>query len=111
MKQSDNVKQKFKSIFFYLRQELSRTTAIGKKLLTAGRTNSHLKETYENLGRLIEIKIDKEEISVEDPRVRALLHTIKACKKDLKELEDQVHNIKFSPSPEDISKKVTYRKD
>ena len=34
-------------------QEIVKTGVIGKKMLTASRTNAHLKETYEDLGRLV----------------------------------------------------------
>lgn len=111
MKKSDNLKTSFTRFIFNIRQEILKTSHIGKKLLTAGRTNSHLKDTYESLGRLIEYKIDRGEMNPEDPRIRALIHTIKACKKDLKELEEQVNKIKFAPAPEDISKRLPPKDD
>jgi len=111
VKKSDNFKAKINKLFFSFHREVLRTSAIGKKLLTAGRTNSHLKDTYEILGRVIESKIDRGELSIDDPKIRSLLHTIKACKKDLKELEEQVNQIKFSPSPEDISGRLPPKND
>jgi hypothetical protein len=110
VKESDNFKRRFNQIVFNLHREILKTSAIGKKLLTAGRTNAHLKDTYEKIGRQIEYKIDLGELDISDPKITALLHTIKACKKDLKELEEQVNKIKFSPAPEDISKKLPINK-
>lgn len=107
----NSFKNKFNKMFFSLHQEILKTSAIGKKLLTAGRTNSHLKETYEELGRIIEQKVERGELNIDDSKIRSLLHTIQACKKDLKEIEEQVNRIKFSPSPEDISKRLPPRDD
>jgi hypothetical protein len=108
MSRQRNIKKKFSQIVFNLHQEILRTSSIGKKMLSAGRTNAHLRECYEELGRLIETKIDSNDTSLEDAKVRLLVSSIKACKKDLKEIEEQVNRIKFSPCPEDISKKLPY---
>jgi hypothetical protein len=106
-----NLRNKFNNFVLSLQKEIFKTSAIGKKLLTAGRTNSHLKDTYEELGRIIELKVDRGELDIEDPKIKSLLHTIKACKKDLKEIEEQVYKIKFSPAPEDISKRLPPKDD
>jgi hypothetical protein len=99
-----NFKNRVNRFVYSFHQEILKTGHIGKKLITAGRTNSHLKDSYEELGRLIESKIDLNELEINDHKVKALMHTIKACKKDLKEIEDQVNQIKFCSSPIDISK-------
>lgn len=111
MDKQNNIKKKCNSFFWNLKTEILRTSVIGKKLLTAGRTNSHLKDTYEELGRMIETKVSNGEIEIDDPKIRSLLHTIKACKKDLREIEEQVNKIRFAPSPEDISKRLPPRED
>lgn len=92
-------KAKLNRLFFGFQQEVIKTSVIGKKLLTASRTNAHLKETYEELGRLLEKGIDSGEVEWDSAKVRALLHTVRACKKDLEEIERQVHKIKFSAGP------------
>ncbi len=74
-----------------------RTTAIGKKMLTASRTNAHLKDTYEQLGRLLEKGVENGEVDWDSPRMRALLHSIKACKKDLEDIEKKLNKLKFPP--------------
>lgn len=85
--------------FFNFHKEVVKTGVIGKKLLTASRTNAHLKDTYEELGRLLEKGIDSGEVDWDSAKLRALIHTAKACKKDLEHIEKQVHKIKFSASP------------
>lgn len=92
-------KAKLNRLFFGFQQEVIKTSVIGKKMLTASRTNAHLKETYEELGRLLEKGIESGEIECDSARIRALLHTVRACKKDLEEIERQVHKIKFSAGP------------
>ncbi len=111
MSDQKNIKNKCHSFIGNLKTEILRTSAIGKKMLTAGRTNSHLKDTYEELGRIIENKVSSGEIEIDDAKIRSLLHTIKACKKDLREIEEQVNKIRFAPAPEDISKRLPPRDD
>lgn len=105
MKKS-NWKDNTKYWIFCFHQEVIKAAVLGKKLLKASRTNAHMKETYEELGRLLEKGVDAEEVNWDSPKMRALLHTIKACKKDIEHIENQVHKIKFSSGPkgsEDIS--------
>ena len=97
-------KRKINHWFFSVHQEILKTSVIGKKLLTASRTNSHLKETYEELGRLAEKDIEQGILDWDSPKARACLQTIRACKKDLADIEKQVHKIKFAAGPEDIAK-------
>ena len=92
--------------FFNFHQEIIKTGVIGKKLLTASRTNAHLKDTYEELGRQLEKGIESGEVDWDSANVRALIHTVKACKKDLEHIEKQVYKIKFATGPkgpQDIS--------
>ncbi len=99
MKKQSDWKAKLNRFFFGFQQEMIKTSVIGKKMLTASRTNAHLKDTYEELGRLLEKAIDSGEVEWDSAKVRALLHTVRACKKDLEEIERQVHKIKFSAGP------------
>jgi hypothetical protein len=110
MKKNSNWKANLDRMFFTFHQEVIKAGVIGRKLLTASRTNAHLKDTYEELGRLLEKGIESGEIEWDSAKVRALLHTANACKKDLEHLEKQVYKIKFSAGPkgpEDISLKIT----
>ncbi len=99
MKKESNWKKWLSHCLANFYQELIKTSVIGKKLLTASRTNAHLKETYEELGRLLESGIESGEVKWESAKVQSLLHIIKACKSDLEDLERQVHKIKFSSGP------------
>ena len=104
MGNQQNWKRKINYWFLNVHQEILRTSVIGKKLLTASRTNAHLKETYEELGRLAEKEIEQGLLEWDSPKANSYLHTIRACKKDLAEIDKQVHKIKFASGPEDISK-------
>lgn len=99
MKNKSDWKSRLNRLLFGFQQEVIKTSVIGKKMLTASRTNAHLKETYEELGRLLEKGIDSGEVEWDCAKVRALLHTVRACKKDLEEIERQVHKIKSSAGP------------
>jgi hypothetical protein len=109
MNKKNNWKVKFEHWLFSFHQEVIKTGVIGRKLLTASRTNAHLKETYEELGRLLEKGIDSGEVEWDSAKVRALLHAAKACKKDLEHIEKQVYKIKFASGPkcpQDISRQI-----
>lgn len=69
---------------------------ICRKMLTASRTNAHMKETYEELGRLVEAAVRDNQLQIDNPKVKSLIHTIEACKKDLVHLEKQVNKIRFA---------------
>ncbi len=110
MKKKSDWKFRLNQMFFSFHREVIKTSVIGKKMLTASRTNAHLKETYEELGRLLEQGIDSKEIEWDSAKIRALLHSAKACKKDLEEIEKQVYKIKFSAgpkAPQDISEQLS----
>lgn len=95
MKKKSQLKYKFSFWFLNFHKEILKTSAIGKKMLTASRTNAHLKDTYEELGKLLEKGVENGEVDWDSPKMRALLHTIKACKKDLEEIEKKMNKIKF----------------
>ena len=106
MKKNSNWKANLNRWFFGFHKEVIKAGVIGKKLITASHTNAHLKNTYEELGRLLEKGIESGEVDWDSAKVRVLLHTAKACKKDLEHIEKQVYKIKFAAGPkgpEDIS--------
>lgn len=105
MRQPKNNSQGIREMISQFQQEVVKTGIIGKKMLTASRTNAHLKETYEELGRLAFEALKKEEFEWYHPRLKHMMQTIEACQKDLEEIENQVQKIKFSSAPEDISRK------
>ena len=106
MKKNSNWKAVLNRFLFSFHQEVIKTSVIGKKMLTASRTNAHLKDTYEELGRTLEKGLETGEVQWDSTKVKALLNTVRACKKDLEEIERQVYKIKFSSgpkAPQDIS--------
>lgn len=96
MKKKSLLKSKFNFWLLNFHKELKKTADIGKKMLTASQINVHMKVTYEELGRLLEKGIDNGDLEWDSPKIRALLYDIKACKKDLEEIERTMNNIKFS---------------
>ena len=99
MKKKSQLKGKFNFWLLNFHKELMKTSAIGKKMLSASRTNAHMKDTYEELGKLLEKAVENGEVDWDSPKMRALLHTIKACKKDLSEIEEKMNKIKFQALP------------
>lgn len=95
MKKRMNLRIKFNYWLHNIQNEIKKTSAIGRKMLTASRTNAHLKDTYEELGKLLEKGVDSGEVDWDSARLRALLHSVKACKKDLEEIERKMNKIKF----------------
>jgi len=95
MKKRMSLRIKFNYWFHNIQNEIKKTSAIGRKMLTASRTNAHLKDNYEELGKLLEKGVDSGEVDWDSARLRALLHSVKACKKDLEEIERKMNKIKF----------------
>ena len=95
MKKRSKLKGKFNFWLLNFHKEIMKTSAIGKKMLTASRTNAHLKDTYEELGKLLERGVENGEVDWDSPKMRALIHTIKACKRDLEDIELKMNRIKF----------------
>lgn len=95
MKKRSKLKGKFNFWLLNFHNEIMKTSAIGKKMLTASRTNAHLKDTYEELGKLLEKGVENGEVDWDSPKMRALIHTIKACKSDLEDIEKKMNKIKF----------------
>lgn len=95
MKKSSRLKGRFNFWLLNFHKEVMKTTAIGKKMLTASRTNAHLKDTYEELGKLLERGVENGEVDWDSPKMRALIHTIKACKRDMEDIERKMNKIKF----------------
>lgn len=98
---------KFQEILQTCQDEVKRTTEIGKKMLSASRTNTNLHEAYEELGHLVAKAIDRGELKWDNPKVTELLETIANCEKDLESIEEEVNKIKFAAGPVDVSKEET----
>ncbi|MAF79066.1 MAG: hypothetical protein CME60_12965 [Halobacteriovoraceae bacterium] len=96
MEKNSDWKLKFNEIFQICQGELKKTTDIGKKMLSASKTNSTLNESYEELGRMVTRALNDNELEWENPRVQEILKTIEGCKKDLEKMEEEVNDIRFS---------------
>ncbi|MFT6068340.1 MAG: hypothetical protein ACJAT2_000107 [Bacteriovoracaceae bacterium] len=107
MQKQHGWQSRFQEILQTCQDEVKRTTEIGKKMLTASRTNTSLHEAYEELGHLAAKSIASGDLKWEDPKVTEILGTIKECEKDLESIEEEVNKIKFSAGPVDISKETS----
>jgi hypothetical protein len=107
MNKNQQWKDKVQEMFQVCQEEIKRTTKIGKKMLTASKTNTCRHEAYEELGQLAAKEIEAQNLSWEHPRVVELLEMIKNCETDLDEIEEEMNKIKFSASPQDVSDKPT----
>ncbi|MBL7665099.1 MAG: hypothetical protein JNM93_08200 [Bacteriovoracaceae bacterium] len=90
-------KAKFQDLVQSAQDEIKKTTAIGKKMISASKSNSTLHDAYEKLGILVEKAIHNNEIKWEDPQVTEILEQIKNCKDELNRFEEEVRQIKTSP--------------
>jgi uncharacterized protein YicC (UPF0701 family) len=101
MNQNQAWKEKVQEIFQTCSDEIKKTTEIGMKMLSASKTNSQLHESYEELGHLVYKAMKNNEVEWDNARAKELLALIMSCKKDLKDLEEEVVKIKESHPPQD----------
>lgn len=90
-------KQRVQDLFNTAQEELKRTTEIGKKMLSASKTNTDLHESYEELGIMVVEAIRKGTLEWDNPRVKELINSIENCEQDLSEIEKEVNHIRFAP--------------
>lgn len=87
-------KNRFQDLVSSAQEEIKKTTAIGKKMLSASQSNSTLHDTYEELGMLAEKAIRNKDLVWDDPKVSELISEIKKLKEDLSKYESDVRDIK-----------------
>ena len=104
VKKDKQWRHKFKNLMDNCQQEVKRTTEIGKKMLSASKTNSCLHESYEELGALVMKAIKAGELEWSHPKVKELIAQIENCENDLNTIENEVNKIRFPTAPIDISK-------
>jgi len=80
--------------------EIKKTTEIGKKMLSASRTNTCLHDAYEELGQLTAEALESGELKWENAKAQELINTISSCEKDLELIDSEVSKIKFAAGPE-----------
>ncbi len=105
MNKNTEWKSKFTEIVQTCQSELKRTTDIGKRMLSASKTNTTLHESYEEIGTLVVKALKNGELQWDNPRVNEILNTIKGCEKDLELMEKEVNHIRFSESDKDTTTK------
>ncbi len=86
--------KRFSRLMHTAGQEFKRTTAIGKKMLSATKSNTTLHEKYEKLGMLLEAAIASKELDWENKEVHRILSEISTLKQELDKFEEDVKNIK-----------------
>ncbi|MCF8058624.1 MAG: hypothetical protein K9K67_04965 [Bacteriovoracaceae bacterium] len=96
MDKQNDWRNKFQEVFQVCSEELKKTTEIGKKMLSASKTNTTLHETYEELGVLVARAIKNNELQWDNEKVQKLLMKIEGCESDLKGIEEEVNDIRFS---------------
>ena len=95
-------KDKVQELFQVCTDELKRTTEIGKKMLSASKTNTNLHEAYDELGHLAAKALDSGTLQWDDPKAKELVAKIKECENDLEFIESELKKIKFASAPQDI---------
>lgn len=96
MSAESNFKDRMHKMLATCQGEFKRTTEIGKRMLTASKTNTKLHENYEELGLMVAKALCSGELKWENTRVHEILGEIKSCEKDLESIEDEVNNIRFA---------------
>lgn len=94
----DNWKEKFSGLLNTCQDELKKTTEIGKKMFAASKTNSDIKENYEELGVILFKGLEDGSIKLESDKALKLCEQIKAWQKDLESIEADVQAIKKEES-------------
>lgn len=98
-------KRKVHHFFRDCQSEFKRTTEIGRKMLSASKTSTTLRDAYEELGQILEKEIDRGNTSFTHPKIMDLLAVVKACKNDLEHIEGEMNRIRFEAGPEVASDK------
>ena len=83
--------------------EIKKTTDIGIKMFSASKTNSCLKDSYEELGRLVAKELNEDRLDWKHTKLEVLLKTITDCEESLVEIEKNMNKVRFSSGPEDVS--------
>ena len=100
MQKNPDWRVRMQEIFQVCQEEVKRTTEIGKKMLTASKTNTGLHEAYEELGIFTAEALKNGDLQWDEPKVARLLETISNCEKDLRSIQDEVNDIRFAQSSE-----------
>ena len=96
MEDKSGWKDKFNNLFNTCQGEIKKTTEIGKKMLSAGKENAQLTETYEKLGKLVYKALDSGSLKWENQEAADHCKEIKGLITKLEKIESDVKDIKGS---------------
>jgi glutamate dehydrogenase/leucine dehydrogenase len=94
MNEDSKWKGKVQGFLNVCQEEIVKTTEIGKKMLSASKTNSILKDHYEEIGKIVVKELKAGRLEWEHPRVNELSREIEKCKQELQKMEADVQKIK-----------------
>ena len=100
-------KSKFQEMIQVCQEELKKTTEIGKKMLSASKANSDLREAYEDLGHFVVTETRKGNLTWDSKEIETYMEKISQKEAELEEIEKEVKKIKVSPAPEDVQSDST----
>ncbi len=90
-------KSKVQGLLGSCQDEFKKTTAIGKKMLSASKTNSSLAHYYQKLGKLTEQQLELGEFEWQNSKAEEILIKLKNLKLELNHYEDEVQSLKKDP--------------
>ena len=98
-KEISHWKSRMQELLHTCRDEMKRTTVIGKKMISASRISGTLNNAYEELGELAAKELKAGKLEWEHPRIKRILETILECEGQLEEVESEVNKIRFADEP------------
>ena len=104
-------KSKVQEMLQICQEELKKTTEIGKKMLTASKASSDLREAYEDLGTLAVSEIRKGNLNWENESVKKILEKISEKESELEVIETQVKEIKVAAENNQSSTDASHSND
>jgi hypothetical protein len=111
MNSNNRIKNKVKTFLSSAKQEIEKTTSLGKKMLNASKTNSELHNTYEELGEFAYKMMKDGHLEWNHAKAKELTKRIDILEEELKLIEDEVKKLKMASGPEDISRNDTNSKE
>lgn len=90
------MKKKEAGFWDTLKTEISKTALIGKKMFSATKETTILKDLHELLGYSLVKKIREKKILLDDPEINEIIKKINVHEESLDALEQDVNKIKAS---------------
>ncbi len=90
------LKERFHLWLLSFKSEVSKTTKIGAKMLSASQSNTRLQEVYKDLGVWFTEQVESGNINVQDKNITDLIRQVKDLQDQLAGYENEVQEIKKS---------------